>query len=487
MKFSATTIDPNLSFIYFLYPFTFEPHTFDRRVEAVSNHQFPGRSFATWKPKKIPTDDLLFHVCNYFHPSGDRPPTAQFWSLDNGLRDFLRLRKTTWQLVCPLGEIPFYWGESGGEGNQAVQLALFKVGVGFLILRSQPLSCCLNQWLNFLHYFRFVKGQRDVALAAQKDEWNPNINRTELKAFIPETAKSTKADRFLLEALIQSWLNIAVLDNESQWYEDVFVPGQLIPFSGIYVNQFSEEETPHLLYRLQNFFHEAQGEHPSGRDLQSDCQPWMPYAERMWWIFSLEGSSFVAIDPPEADFFRQTLPDHLHQQYFLLFLLALHQRFALMSLSAQVAESWVTDDDTRLQHFQEIRDRLLLFTARGYFAQVMQREHHHRCYRQWQEVFQLDILYREVNEEVREMHEYAQIRQNQRLEKTIQVVGVAVGAGGIAASSMSAYIQQPVTLKPTGTIHPGFLAAVLSLAIAAIAGGFTWWILDAVKGRKRKS
>ncbi|WP_157135567.1 hypothetical protein [Kamptonema sp. PCC 6506] len=46
----------------------------------------------------------------------------------------------------------------------------------------------------------------------------------------------------------------------------------------------------------------------------------------------------------------------------------------------------------------------------------MQREHHHRCYRKWQEVFLLEQLYREVNDEVREMQEYSQLQYLQRQE-----------------------------------------------------------------------
>jgi hypothetical protein len=87
-----------------------------------------------------------------------------------------------------------------------------------------------------------------------------------------------------------------------------------------------------------------------------------------------------------------------------------------------VAEQWPEERDKarvelREAFFERIRDALLLFTARGYFAQVMQQEHHHRCYRKWQETFQVERLYRDVRDEVREMHDYLHMRRTERLQQ----------------------------------------------------------------------
>jgi hypothetical protein len=172
---------------------------------------------------------------------------------------------------------------------------------------------------------------------------------------------------------------------------------------------------------MRHFFHARQEMHPAPPDLRLERPSLLPYAEGLWVLFSLDGGAFWACDAPKTDFFRVQLPDHLGRQYFLLFLLALHQRFALMALSEKVAAYWpldgsMGDEDARERAFGEIRDRFLAFTARGYFTQVMQQEHHHRCYRQWQRTFQVNQLYREVRNEVREIHDYLMLRRTQRLE-----------------------------------------------------------------------
>ena len=139
-----------------------------------------------------------------------------------------------------------------------------------------------------------------------------------------------------------------------------------------------------------------------------------------WFTHSLDGGAFVSGDLPDTPFFRDQLPEHLHSRYYLLFLLVLHQRFALMKLSRDVAECWHADMDERKEAEQEaavirIRSAFLLFTARGYFAQVMQQEHHHQSYRRWQETFQIERLYREVSDEVREMSRHVLERRTQRI------------------------------------------------------------------------
>lgn len=146
----------------------------------------------------------------------------------------------------------------------------------------------------------------------------------------------------------------------------------------------------------------------------------------------MEGGTFLAVNPPDTPFFNQTLPNHLKESYFLLFLIALHQRFALMMISERVAQNWLIKSDKaasvkREKIFEEIRSQMLLFTARGYFAQVMQREHHHRCYMKWQEIFQTERLYREISDEIREIHEYTTIHQYRRLERRISRLGVFIG------------------------------------------------------------
>jgi hypothetical protein len=498
VNFNAATTDQNGSFIYFVYPFIFETTNFPTLKTAISQVTIPSKqNQPLWESQSFPKDDLLFHVANYLNPTENHPPTASLWKLNEAARDILGFR-AQWKLNTPIAEIPFNFGEAG-EGNKVIQLALFQIGVGFLTIRTQPDSNKINDWLNFLHYFRFLRGQQGTHVSAEKRNFDKATQKTETELFFPEIAGGNaryQTGKVCFGEIVTSLLKKSALSSNSQpdspsqqWWSEIFVPGQMLPFTALFADNLPAEETQNLLYKLQNLFHAKQGNNPAPEDIESNNPAWLPYANRQWFIFSLEGGSFLAADAPQTEFFRKTLPSHLRDQYFLLFLIALHQRFTLMMLSSKVALNWLPNTNNsnkynnkynnrqREQVFEEIRNQLLVFTARGYFTQVMQREHHHRCYRQWHQVFQIEQLYQEVNDEVRDMYEYALMQQTRRLETTIQVLGVAVGTSGIIASSIANYIQKPLTLKPSwnlDTIHPAVLVLILSIVAGLAAGSLTW-------------
>lgn len=60
--------------------------------------------------------------------------------------------------------------------------------------------------------------------------------------------------------------------------QEIVVPGQMLPFGSLYMDNLPEEKTPHLRYNLQNFFHDNQGDDPSPEDLDAQIQPGLPDA-----------------------------------------------------------------------------------------------------------------------------------------------------------------------------------------------------------------
>jgi hypothetical protein len=325
-------------------------------------------------------------------------------------------------------EIPFRFGELQGHGKifAAVHLVMFKVGVGFLTVRASPESEDIGDWLSFLSVFRHVRGQRRNSVRAQKRSRDAETGIIRELPFFPLPAgvsgPPTQSDgqRHFIE-IIAALLRTAGTHNDVQWWKEIFIPQQTLAFGTLFVDGLKPDQIPPLIYKLRNFFASWQGSNPAPEDLRLDHSSLVPYAVNQWFIFSLEGGVFLACDAPgetprDRQFFRETMPYHLRDQYFILFVLVLHQRFLLMSLSQQVAETWPKVRSlARVEDFEPIRDILLEFAARGMFTQVMQREHHHRCYRKWQEVFQVKDLYDEVREEVREMHDFLRMKRGAEL------------------------------------------------------------------------
>ena len=394
----------NCSFLHFVYPFTFRPDTFEARARAIDANA------GVWLPGKFPVQEMLFHVADYLKPAEGKPRAARLWKLSEQNHNPLRLtRDLKGTLAANKQEIPFTFG--GAQNNSpVVELALFSVGVGFLTVAARPTEGDAAAWLAFLHYFRVMNGSHNVSMRLVPP---PDVKRAFY--FASDDAQVTSYSHIL-----QTLLNTAALPEDAKrWWYDVFVPGRMIPFGALFVDGLeSEAERARLLYRVRNFFREEQIVIATPEELQIKNNPaYMPYAEGQQFVFSLQGGLFVAFDAPDTEFFRVTLPSHLRDEYFLVFLLTLYQRFTLMRLSQRVTERWSEGKDERATNFAHIREQFLEFSARGYFVQVMQRDHHHRFYRKWHEIFEMDQLYQEVREEVREIHEYLRMNQAERMQE----------------------------------------------------------------------
>lgn len=482
MNSDSISIDQKASFARFVYAFLFPPESFTDRIDRIKGAEWQkdGSRATLWEPSKFPAEDFLAHVARYLNTGTDKSegtePTAQLWKLSEAaLRSPAGLgANADWKLVVGKKEISFKFS--------SFQLMLFRVGVGFLTVRAQPISDRPEDWLDFLHHFRFAWGQRgELVRAERRVAFDPKTKQAQAIPFFPELAGGVALDpdKQVFGRLLMALIETGSIAGESgPWWREAFVPEQLLPFTAIFVDGLAKDAVPPFIYRIQNFFHADQEIHPASSDLALIGHPaLLPYADQQWFAFSLDGGAFVACDAPdtkETTFFRETLVDHLGSQYFLLFLLSLHQRFALMSLSEAVAEHWLLPlgkrkKQTRDEAIEDIRDRMLAFTARGHFTQVMQREHHHRCYRKWQETFQIEQLYREVSDEVRDIHEYLLTQRTKQVERRGMFLNLAM------------FLLGPPTivfgyLEATGSATK--LQAGLAGFVAFVAGGLFFILLD---------
>lgn len=104
----------------------------------------------------------------------------------------------------------------------------------------------------------------------------------------------------------------------------------------------------------------------------------------------------------------------------------------------------------------------------------------------WQKQIQTDLEYLEPGKELfdriletaRGIAEIEQAESDRSLEKTIQILGVALGVGGIFVTCYVEYADVPFVFKPSGklnTIHPLVSSIFWTLLFACFAGVMTWW------------
>ncbi len=472
MSLEGASVHPDSSFLQFVWPFRFEPDHYDARVRTLDSVRWRGRKdpLDVWGTKSFPEEDLLPSVARYLNaPIGSASSARLLELTDEALRSphGLGAGSADWFLSTPGGEIPFRL--------EQVQISLFRDGIGFLSVGLRPAPAAAAAWLDALHFFRFAAGQRRVHLRAERrtgpdtrEPWFPRPERPEEPASAPPpVAPGNRTFRDVLEIL----LGTATLpEDRGPWWEEVFIPGQMLPWAALQFAGVPRDEHQRMLYRVHNFFHSRQEIHPSAEDLRGGPETWIPYADAQWFVFSLDGGAFVSFDPPDTEFFRRVMTEHLRTHYFLLFLLALEQRFALTALSDDVGAHWSasTDPERRERAMARIHERTLLFTARGYFPQAMQRDHHHRCYRRWQEVFQLERLYRAVTDGVREMHEHVMAERTHRMRE-------------LAEHAEARENAQQERWKPLRGLLEGFAAAFIGATLAweLVAGAYYFKALSA--------
>lgn len=484
-------VDNQPSFLYYIYPFRVNFKSICNICEFVDKVKI--NNCYVWEKRSYLNDDILPNISNFLNNEKVEKSCAQFWQLspsiiqshNHGLGAG-KNSNVTWSLCTRSLIIEFL--------ILHVELVIFRSGICFLIFHIVLNNNNLSAWLDFNHHFRFINGQRDINVCLiRRTRLSDQSNEPLLLPFFPrfcggiEDHPLGKGNFFeIVTGIIDNW----VLKSNVISFDEVFIHGQLIPYSCIFIEAAEKESIENVKYQIGNFFHSHQRVLLSKEEVNIQKQIDFQYAENQWFLFSLDGGGFVAFDAPKTDFFCITLPSHLRQHYFLSFLIALFQRFTLIDLSNQVSESWemgtnFTEENTpkMKEVFSDIHNQLLSFTARGYFSQVMQQEHHHRYFDKWLKVFQIDRLYSEVKEEVYLMNNFiqtieyqhareieeAQRKQTENLESKLNLVAWLIG---IPALSMS-YLQVTGIVSHFVALSTLFGSATLGLLLYSIFSRFS--------------
>ena len=397
-----------------------------------------------WQPARVDTDEWLPHIARGLAPDApDAVRVGYAWEVTPAFAEANAGLSAKVPFEFVLGDarpVPL--------GLDAVQLILFRNGTGFVVLRWKVESESPADWLDVQHYARFADGRGRVLRKTRR------TGKDQTERYFPDpfgglAATADGRDRLARGEgtcgdLVRVALAGAGLGDGGIPVADVYLPGRLLPYNVLFLREADAPPAPDLpreavLQKLRGMYHAAQPYLPSAAQAVGPPH-FQAYLRDQWFFASLEGGGFVAVDAPPGDFFRHELPRHLAGPYFHLFVLALQQRFALVALSAEVSAQWSSNpgrsEPGLWAEFGRIRDRLFDFTARYYFAQVAQRENHHRCYRMWWERFGTAELYAEVCAEVRELSEYLQDRErhgrDRRVGRLTLLLTVLIGAPSLA-------------------------------------------------------
>jgi len=429
------------SFMRLVLPLAFPRGRFEERCRMISQ-QSDDKGRLLWELADPSLNDFLPHVRHHLNrrPTsssgpGDMPSPEQdalgfVWQLQPKSIDSVLLRSDSWQLCLPQKE-----GRKVTEVRFRITdayLAVFRPDICFGVIHVTPRSFSVASWFDLLHFLRFY-GPRAKALTL-----SGGGRRYKMADLIGPVVSSALLEN---ERLSFAYGSQAAAANASgrpptdpvRYAKDLFVPGEMLVFSSLFLDGVTTEQKPELLARVRGGFHSLQDVRASSGG--HDNRDWLvPYRDGQQFVLSIQGSAFVAFDAGLDQFTNDTLPDHLEKTYFVMFLLVLVQRFALTEFSEQVV--WITPRTSsrskrgalqaQLDRVVNLERQLLEFTGRCFYLQVSQGPDHHLYYDRLRNINQVEGLYREVKEEVGALRNYVDSLDRQERERRASLVQVAV-------------------------------------------------------------
>jgi hypothetical protein len=340
-------VDPRRSFVRLLRPFRYQG-TASARAEEL----FSGR----WTPDAAVEEAELLDRGRSYLRSG-----SVLGVLDDnrGLRSYDMVgAHGDWRIVL---EQRARAAERASEFGISVDLsdvgfALFPTGVGVLSITIRPKTADLAAWANALHAMRLTDGQRS-SFAIRRSTgagtwrgWSPITGSVEAEWGVMTVDQLT-----------------TMLLGEG-WWEPANATGRALTYSALFVDGVAPESQRLLRYALANNFHADQLLDPE----EESYGTWMAYNRRAGFATTIEGSVFLACDLPATAFFDDELPTYIEREYGLVYLLAVHQRSALLRLLEDAADASGSRDRLRQAR------RFTEFAAARHSLQAIQRENHYR-------------------------------------------------------------------------------------------------------------
>lgn len=500
----APTVDMNKSSGRFVFPFYIDQDRFapDDIVESIDSATRPGRDdrqMKVWEREdRYDNVEVLPHLKRYINPREDTGAyrTVNFWKLSGFMLQSPKALgagsggQQSWTIgstyANPPVDIEF--------DLEQVELALFSTaGVGLLTILAKPTVNDLESWLSFVHFFRFAHGQRRVSLTVPRED-----QQGQPQPFVPFQIDDHEdgSNEFTLSRVIEHLLDsISASDGEERWWAPALDRARLLSYMVLLVDDVPDDQIPALSYQLRNAFHSRQIVSTGHTPHPSSNPNALELGNKQWMLFSIGGGAFLGCDVQARTFHRDNFPRTLGCEYYLLYLVVLQQRFGLIFLSEQVARDWLGKDASVRKHaFARIRDRLMEFTARGFFSQVMLEERHHMTYQKWQSIFQVRDLWQEVNDEVREMYYDAVLQQNEMAEqlqrsrervrhsrdRRVQVffglLATVLGGPGVALATLEVGGMQGWYWAAGGFVAG--LSLMAAVVLVLIRSRFTTWVND---------
>jgi hypothetical protein len=303
-------------------------------------------------------------------------------------------------------------------------LYLFETNIGFLVFELEyPKDIHIDSYIETNNILKNIKPHRGVTWEMFTGKQTPSI----------EIHLSEITERILVDFKVSSYF-------ESE--KDVPIRGLM--FNSIVIGfedynnadiQEYKNELKRYLFELRRLFSSSYKPSPEEFKIENNNEILQTF-DNSYWGVALEGVANIAylINDEHCDsFFKNSYISTIKSTYFYIYMISLHQRYALLNLSIRSSKLLIqpsvnVNNDSTIT-VRGLRKEMIFFTLRSAFKHVSSVTHHGKVYKILNDTLQIDELNKELHFELEildsmieaELHEELKLKEKEQLEKEKQV------------------------------------------------------------------
>lgn len=290
---------------------------------------------------------------------------------------------------------------------KSIQLYLFKTQVGFLVFDIIFQDADLNTIVDGNYYFKqfqmesasktYISYKRKIS----RDKFCEGEFR--IKDFINSICKDFKVNTYFEDGPIK----------KDEFNNIICFPNNSLVYSGVYLDHAidspeKELELREYLFRLRRSFKASYK--PSNFEFKEENLEVLQNFKNSYWGVSLEGLAnivYTTLDKVTDDFFLNSYFSgsksknngcKLKNIYFYIYLLALHQRYALLNFSLKASK--IKEDLNNKDVISELKREIAFYSLKSTFSDVVSITHQAKLYDMIRNSLRIGELMNELNSEL---------------------------------------------------------------------------------------
>ena len=370
-----------------------------------------GEKVSHWKPQDFSKEKLFQHIDRLIDASGDCSETI-------GRRFVLGQEGRSGYGLPHTRNTPVYVQSKGIELQlfiHDVEIILFETNVGFVIFGLEYGKSASVETMIDGNYLCKNFSRHDINLFYRQKYY--------------QETKQIDINLGRIAGEITKHLDVlSFFDNKVQPANRLAASHALVFNAVILDKEFSKKndfmhELKKYLFFMRRSFKGSYKPAPAEFEIENNPEV-MQFFENSYWGVSLEGLAnivYLVDDENTNKFFMGGYSGNLKNTYFYLYILALHQKYALMQFFSTATQLPYTDsaladpDNTLLDELNSLRRKIAHFIMRSYFGQVSNITHQKKLYEAIRQTLGIREMLDELHFELEQLAALTEMEEQKRL------------------------------------------------------------------------